>query len=325
MAAVKPSPRSLFALLLAPCAAADSSKRRAGEATFRTGLQTVYTQAWPGGTRAHAPHLHVRDADPGQLPPCAQSEPLFWMHLAGLLRSFEENAEHLLTFLNRSSACWFLVLYTPDVRDSAMSSWRRSGASNTALDDPGRAVRGALSRFQSAPRGGAGFAVAARSHEGASASGAERFVHLAAHQNFGASVLLARSIARHHRARMHPADIVLVTRPDVAFHAPIDAGKLRRVFKVAVTARRPAPPLLMVSGQASITSNDPMGDAVFYSRAALDRLCPAGEACRDGEGPDDGVACGHFQKRWMSARTRVQPISHMRECLLTRLGRPSTV
>ena len=62
MAAVKPSPRSLFALLLAPCAAADSSKRRAGEATFRTGLQTVYTQAWPGGTRAHAPHLHVRDA-----------------------------------------------------------------------------------------------------------------------------------------------------------------------------------------------------------------------------------------------------------------------
>jgi len=40
-----------------------------------------------------------------------------------------------------------------------------------------------------------------------------------------------------HRLAADPADVVLQTRPDLIFKAPIDVPKLRALFRGATTAR----------------------------------------------------------------------------------------
>lgn len=136
------------------------------------------------------------------------------MHLAGLFRSFSENVAHLRSFFDASARCWFVVLFTLDLRDSAASSWAR-GAKAVGFDDAARTVREALEPLRNTSGGGIGFALAARSHEGPSGAGDAAalglFVHLANHQNKGASTLLARAVAAHHGLPVRPSDVILQT------------------------------------------------------------------------------------------------------------------
>ena len=225
-------------------------RRRAAEmaASFASRVGSVYSDAWP--TAGATPNLAVRAAHPGRLPPCAQrGEPVFWVHQAGLFRSFAAHVEHLRSFLDASSSCWFVVLFTLDIKESAVTAWSRGAKTLHFAGDPGQEVRDAIAALQNATNGGAAYVLASRSHEkppghrgeAAHTSGTnpklEAFAHVLREQNVGASALLGREVVAWHSLAADPDDVVLQTRPDVIFKAPIDVPKLRALFRGATTAR----------------------------------------------------------------------------------------
>jgi hypothetical protein len=255
----------------------------------------------------------VRMAHPGRLPPCAQrGEPVFWVHQAGLFRSFAAHVEHLRSFLDASSSCWFVVLFTLDIQDSAVTAWNRGAKTLRFAGDPGQEVRDAIAALQNATNGGAAYAMVSRSHEkprdhrgeAAHTSGTnpklEAFAHVLREQNVGASALLGREVVAWHDLATDPGDVILQTRPDVIFKASIDAAKLRTLFRGATTARvgGGSPPLLLMTEDADgIKGNAPSGDSYILARAALSRLWPDGRpAGRSGEAVND-VTCGHSEAR----------------------------
>ena len=279
--------------------------------SFASRLGSVYSDAW--STASTTPNLVVRMAHPGRLPPCAQrGEPVFWVHQAGLFRSFAAHVEHLRSFLDASSSCWFVVLFTLDIQDSAVTAWNRGAKTLRFAGDPGQEVRDAIAALQNATNGGAAYAMASRSHEkprdhrgeAAHTSGTnpklEAFAHVLREQNVGASALLGREVVAWHDLATDPGDVILQTRPDVIFKASIDAAKLRTLFRGATTARvgGGSPPLLLMTEDADgIKGNAPSGDSYILARAALSRLWPDGRpAGRSGEAVND-VTCGHSEAR----------------------------
>lgn len=162
-------------------------------------------------TRVFAPHLLVRSADPGRLPPCARrGDSVFWVHLGGLFRSLPLHAAgNLVAFLERSARCWFVVLYTIDYAETRAPWWCRSriegrggqagvhsclsAAHDSSMRNVSLEVERAVASLKHHHNGGCAFVVASRSHE-------PLLTDTATLQNFAAAAAVGRAVLEHHNA-----------------------------------------------------------------------------------------------------------------------------
>ena len=287
---------------------------RAEANAFRKTLQSSYDAVWAPQHTAkvgHAPALRVLAADPGVLPECARGEdsPVFFVHLSGHYRSFGAT-NNLRGFLEGSSNCWFVILYTLDFAEfnhGGSPWWCRyykaangdrarcaAGASRAANDSvTGERVEAARARLlrqgswrqlqgdqltrhqRAAPvQGGLAYAVVSRQRE--------PDTHTAVLQNFAAVATLARAVLRHHGAGARPSDVILHSRPDILYSAPIAYQRLAHWSRASVSGGTPLLLLLRHGGNdgfGGVNWNDPSDVAWFASRQAYDRLCPAGAPC----------------------------------------------
>jgi hypothetical protein len=97
-------------------------------------VQSKFDAAWPPAEIASAspsliarlaPPLRVMEASFGTAPACARSGGrVFWVHLAGLFRSFPEHRGNLRAFLRGShAACWYVVMYTLEAVERRERPW----------------------------------------------------------------------------------------------------------------------------------------------------------------------------------------------------------
>jgi hypothetical protein len=190
-----------------------------------------------------------------------------------------------------SSQCWFVVLFTLTSIQSAATSWTRplDLPAPHQLTNVTALAEEACGKLSASPSGGCAYAVCARSREVSEAGGAEAFVNRAIVQNWAANAALGRAVAAHHRLRTTPSDVVLQTRPDVLYEAPIDVAGVREVVGEAMAAGTP-PIILFPEGDVAIGGNDPQNVAWLAARSAYDAICPEGRPCaRPVRGTD---ACG---------------------------------
>ena len=210
---------------------------------------------------------------------------MFWMHLSGLFRSLPDRKDNLFNFLDRSSACWFAVVFTLDRIESPNRPWWCDGRTSeatralcsqssgqNAARSAAKEIHATLASLHAATTtGGRAYVVATRSHE-------PLMTDTAILQNFGATMAVHRAVLEHHGIDhlTRPSDVILQTRPDVIFPSAIDAAALHALFRTAPT------PLLLVmrhQGGEKVGGLDPTEIAWFASRSALEQLCPDGTGC----------------------------------------------
>ena len=283
-------------------------------------LQAKYDAVWPQPPRVpppvsevaklppplfrSPPALRVIASDAGWLPECVRAgKPTLFMHLAGHFRSFALNAAHLRAFLDASSSCWFVVLFTLEFAEQRSPPWwcrlydrvQRPTCLESAARAANTSVTAAHVREAALPllhgtpnHGGLAFAVAARGHEPAISD-------TAVLQNAAAAAALSRSVLAQHRFVPHDTDIILHSRPDIMYSAAIDFAHLHRL------SRRSALPLLLLlrhggtAGYEGVNWNDPSDVAWVASRAAYDRLCPVRTSCLGARSAGElkRRSCGH--------------------------------
>ena len=132
---------------------ADANARAAD--SFAARLDAAFASVWPprgaSGLRSEAPSLEVRDADPGQMPACARrGDPVFWLYLAGLFRSFATLSADMRSFLDHSASCWFVVLFTPSLQDSSVTSWHHGDARTVTFQNGTLLVRDSMAPLRAA-------------------------------------------------------------------------------------------------------------------------------------------------------------------------------
>ena len=281
------------------------------DATFAATLQRQFDIIWPHAEaavnrRVSAP-LRVLAASAGDVPPCARAgrEPVLFVHLAGMMRSFADTTDHLLSFLDGSASCWLVHLHTLEFAEQREPWWcafdhrghaqrddralclaRAAAGANTSVV-PGlpRAIR----PFRDAPHGGISYVVASRAYE-------PSLVDNKVLQGFAAVGALARATLSHHGLAARRSDFVLHSRPDILYASTIDFARLARLG-------RRAPPLLLLlrhsarPGAEGIGWNDPSDITWLATRGALERICPAGAPCWGARGAEElrrGFgSCGH--------------------------------
>lgn len=189
--------------------------------SFAKRVQAELSAAWPAAGAANAsgrygqllalndsriqrlaPSLEVTVADAGRWPTCAHEQSVFFVHVAGLYRSLPERVPPFVDFLRRSSACWFVVVYTPANIESPHRPWwchlgQTSLATRAMCVDPSHSaalrardlakeMHSTLTPLQAFPlTGGRAYAVARRSHE-------PLMTDTAVLQNFAASMAVHR-------------------------------------------------------------------------------------------------------------------------------------
>lgn len=265
---------------------------------FRDAVQAEWDAAWPAAGRER---LVVTDAMPGTWPHCAKAAPVLWVYLTGHLRSFSQRIANLRNFLIGSSPCWFVVLHTlSDIEVKTHAPWRSehpalSVMTNISVPFTIKDASRKLSPCSqgivpptnpSANCGGFAWAVAQRA--------VDLKVHSAIPQNMAAVASLARVVARHHEVPLQASDVVLLSRPDVVFAAPLHLAQLERLTHATARTgglllllrhglqRGPEAKLGTVQDPSSLASigwHDPVESTLLCSRAALERLCPARRSC----------------------------------------------
>ena len=220
-------------------------------------LQAAFDQVWPANppTASSPPHLRIEQLRWGARPACERP---FWLLLSGMFRTFGEHASNTRRFLDASSQCWMVVLYTSDELESmtsnsqlrAAADRRSSSALPAAADDDGRSVAERLAEatrrhlMPGSTKGDAPVAsvIAHRSHSFPRGVPPQRQVI----QNWAAVLLFGRAVAAHHRLPRHASDVVLLSRPDVLFNRPVAFVQLQRAAYRAPQARL----LLLMRGRA---------------------------------------------------------------------------
>jgi hypothetical protein len=267
---------------------------------FAASLQAKFNAVWQEESVeaarvdvAKPSHLNVIAAFAGKLPTCAaKGQPIFWVYLTGLFRTFAapNHLKNLRDFLDRSSSCWMVVLFTMDVVDSigvgGVARLQRTHIMKLPAGPAGvvNAIRSAALSLDDR----LAYAVVERSRDTSKFSLDPNTCIL---QNWAAIAELGRELASHHELATSSRDVIFVGRPDLLYSKAVNFTSMHSLFQAAPT------PLVLLTrenergGKAENTASsfDPMIAAWFASRGALDAMCPTGAHC-------GGIASGSIQE-----------------------------
>ena len=202
---------------------------------------------------------------------CHLHAPIFWLYLRGHIRTFIEHTNNLQSFLQNSSRCWFVVIFTPDELDkhdfgidaNVVHPW--SPSSTNILNEFKKRNESVPSFIEKATRqlGDTNIAFATVSQIDTRPD-SHHYTNVA----FVCLVALGIEVAKFHSIPRHANDIVGVSRPDLLYTHAINVDSL-------VSVANTIPFVLMPHHRDNtIGGNDPSEMFVVAVRRFWETICP---------------------------------------------------
>lgn len=229
--------------------------------------------------------LHANAGTVDALSSCSDS-PILYVHLVGLYRTFASNVGNLLSFLTAShGSCWFIVLLTTSASDATDTWWSRSSNPPPRLD--GDEISLSLQACATRLGGRLAYAIVRRSFDPHADSANPEQVHTLTGcilQSWFACAMLARLASSHHGLTTRPSDLIMHSRPDALYTAPIDYAAAHRLTSSTGTDSTAAGEvgagefLLLLrhyeQPKDSVFGLDPTEVTFFITRSLMEGMCP---------------------------------------------------
>lgn len=258
--------------------------------------------------KAH-PMWKVISGSPGVYNRCGDTQPITWMLLSGHIRTMHDHMPNLMSFLNGSSQCWFVVVFTRNelTGDSAGHNVQCEDCKSMAEEYN---VTHHLVGMQREFTTNFAYVVCERNFE-------SQWIGDKFSPEWPGVTMAAQLVAKHHAIWHNPENLAILSRPDIIVSHSIQTKPLHEL-----AATRNASFLVPHESKNFGTGNDPSEVWVLMPWSLLVGMCdlsvslaPCGTIKNASQclaplclanfttSPD---RCGHWYKRVLSAGT-----SHM--------------
>jgi len=258
------------------------------------------------------PMWNVVSASEGRYNRCGDEKPMTWLLLSGHIRSMHSHLPNLISFLEGSSDCWFVVVFTRNdlTGDQMGYSLKCEEGSDCAKLSREYNVTDHLIDIQKTIGSNFAYCVNERNFE-------KDWIGNAFSPEWPGATMTSQLVAQAHGIRHNSADIAILSRPDIMVSNSIQTKNLHEL-----ASKRNATFLLPHISWKFGTGNDPSEVWVLMTWDLLIGMCDMKVSlapCKTNKNSSQCLSpmcladfttsdsqCGHYYKRVLSAGT-----SHM--------------